>query len=174
MHDDRTAWIRRTALALALLTGCGGGDAGDGETAAAEPAEAATTEGGETAAVTGPPKPWHEMTHEEQGEYMNDVVLPEMASLFQAFDAEEFADFDCSTCHGDDARAVGFHMPNGLHPLDPADIPTILESDDPMAVFMSETVYPRMTELLGMEHYDPETGTGFSCLDCHENAASGG
>ena len=41
------------------------------------------------------------------------------------FDGERYADFGCGTCHGEDAREVGFEMPNGLAPLDPAHIPDL-------------------------------------------------
>lgn len=160
----RTTAARVWAVGL-LTLGCGG-DANQAEPAATPEA----TEGGETAAVhPGPPADWDTMSHEAKGEYMHDVVVPEMKALFQAHDAEEYASFGCKTCHGEDARDVGFEMPNGLPVLDPNQIGEYFGSDDPMAVFMTQTVWPRMAALLGEERYDSETHQGFSCFNCHES-----
>lgn len=155
-------------LVLAFLASCGG--------SATEPAEATETSteatettGGEAAA---PAIAWHDMTPEQKGQFMHDVVMPEMRAIFQEHDGEEFADFSCATCHGENARDVGFHMPNGIAPLDPAHIPAVFSSSDPMAVLMTQRVWPRMAELLGEQPYDPETHQGFSCLNCHATAAA--
>jgi len=36
-----------------------------------------------------------------------------------------------------------------------------------IAAFMTEKVTPQMAELLGVKSFDPRTGQGFSCFNCH-------
>ena len=151
---------RATAIGLIMLaTACGGSTTEEEDTGD-------TTTGGETEAAVA----WADMTPEQRGAYMRDTVVPAMAPLFQAVDAEEYAEFGCRDCHGENARDVQFQMPNGVHPLNPADIPAVFQSDEPMAQLMTQSVWPRMAELLGQEPFDPETGTGFSCMNCHATA----
>ncbi|MCA9611855.1 MAG: hypothetical protein H6722_22530 [Sandaracinus sp.] len=154
---------------VSMLWSCGGG--------AAEPTpEPESTTGHEEATVEstesteGPAVAWADMNHEQKGAYMRDVVTPQMRAMFQAFDAEHYADFGCATCHGENAREVGFHMPNDLAPLNPANIPAMFQSEHPGAVFMTQQVWPKMVELLGAEPYNPETHEGFGCLGCHAMA----
>lgn len=151
-----------TVLVLASCGGSSSATEGSGE-------GTGTTGGGETA--TRPA--WDDMTPEQRGQFMADVVMPEMRAMFQEHDAARYAEFSCATCHGANAHDVGFHMPNGLAPLDPANIPAMFESTDPGAVFMTQRVWPRMAELIGEPLYDPATHEGFSCLNCHANAATG-
>ena len=149
-------------LAMAALLGaCGGGAAEDD---GAEP----TSTGGESTALA-----WRDMNDEQRGAYMRETVMPEMRAMFQEHDAERFADFGCATCHGENAREVGFHMPNGVAPLDPSRLGAIFASEQPMAQFMTQRVWPRMAELLGEPPFDPATGAGFSCFNCHATAEGG-
>lgn len=152
-------------LVLAFLTSCGGPST---EPTTSETAEPTAATGGETAAQVA----WADMTQEQKGQFMHDVVMPEMRAMFQEHDPEEFADFSCATCHGENAREVGFEMPNGIAPLDPAHIPAAFTSSEPIAVLMTQRVWPRMTELLGQQPYDPDTHQGFSCLSCHATATA--
>lgn len=143
---------------MLVLVACGGG---------AAPSEPATTE-----PTAGSDEPaWASMSREQRGQYMNDVVLPRMRTLFQEFDAEEFGEVNCATCHGENAEAVAFHMPNTLHPLNPAELPAMFQSQDPevqrIAQFMAGPVEHTMAELLGQEPYDPESQQGFGCFGCH-------
>ena len=148
------------SLFLALgLASCGGG--GSSTTETTQTTE--TTTGAETVA-------WADMNMEQRGHFMATVVMPEMQTMFQEHDAEEFADFSCATCHGANAQEVSFRMPNGLAPLHGADIPAMFGSQDPMHVFMTQRVWPRMGQLLGEELYNPETHQGFACMNCHANA----
>ncbi len=150
-----------------LLASCGG---------ASEPADSEATGTTETAGSEeeATQLSFEEMSHEQRGEYMASVVVPRMRAMFQEYDAEEFASFGCRTCHGENAREVGFHMPNTLHPLDPAQLPALFESQDPeaqrLAQFMGGQVMPTMAELLGRQPYDPETQEGFGCFGCHATA----
>lgn len=149
------------------MMACGG--AASEEPTTEELDVAATTSGAEEVELA-----WADMNREQRAGYMADVVMPRMAPIFQAYDAEAYADFSCATCHGDDAQDVGFRMPNGLHPLNPEHIPSFFESTDPdvqrVAQFMAGEVTPAMTELLGAQPYDPETHQGFSCMSCHATA----
>ena len=55
--------------------------------------------------VVGPPEvAWKDMTTEQKGKFMKEVVTPKMKVAFQAFDADEFKKFGCPTCHGDKAK----------------------------------------------------------------------
>ncbi len=147
-------------LALALAS-CGGGST----TETTETTE--TTGGGETATVA-----WDDMTMEQRGEFMATVVMPAMQPLFQNHDAEEYADFSCATCHGENAHDVGFHMPNGVHPMTHDEVGPMFASSEPDHVWMTQQVWPRMGELLGEALYNPETGEGFSCFNCHSDSAA--
>ena len=118
--------------------------------------------------VTGPDKPWEEMTHEEQEWYMIGKVLPIMKDLFSAHDGERWApsDYGCQTCHGDNAAEVEYAMPAGNQyrvpePGTPAwqNMERIFPD---MVTFMAEEVTPTMGTLLGIENY--------TCHHCHPSA----
>ncbi len=179
MKLHHSAWA-----CLALITACSGSStatsgntttpataattAGDTTTTAATTTPAATTP--ETPAATPAATPavaWATMNHEQKMEYMEHTVMPEMTRMFQEFDGHRFERFTCATCHGANARAVNFHMPNGIAPLDPSRIPAMFASQDRMNVFMTQRLWPRMTEMLGAQRYNPETHQGFGCLGCH-------
>lgn len=117
---------------------------------------------------------WDAMSKEQKGDYMKQVIKPEMQALMASFDAEEGEEFGCKSCHGDNAKEVGFEMPNGLHPLVASEIESMPNSDDEeearWAVFMMKKWEPKMAALLGKQPYDPATGQGFSCFDCHAQA----
>lgn len=130
-----------------------------------EPPKTDSSAGSEEATIE--PLVWKEMNDEQRGAFMEQTVMPKMKALFQEFDPQEFSNFTCKTCHGPNAQEVGFHMPNGLAPLNPEHIPAMFQSEKPMAVFMTQKVWPQMTDLLGELPYNPETHEGFSCLHCH-------
>lgn len=167
----------RLLLAAALLAlapaGCGGASGQASETTP-------PPEGGETEAAAPPvatePAGWESMGFDARAALMRERVIPEMGAAFRAFDAEDFETFTCATCHGADFQDARFRMPNGLHPLDPSTIPTLAESSDEevarAARFMFAEVVPGMVGILGVPRYDPETGTGFGCLSCHERAGA--
>ena len=164
MTENRA--VGASAVAVLLMVACGGD-------IVVEQSETETQSSGqETAAAPEPatPQTWADMNHDQRMTYMRETVMPEMKTLFVAFDSERFADFGCQTCHGEDARAVGFGMPNGLAPLDPAHIPEIFQSERPMAVFMTQKAWPKMAELLDEPLFDAASGDGFSCMNCHATA----
>lgn len=149
---------------------CGASEEGSAESSS----EQAST-GGETheASAEGPSladMAWHDVPADQRGQYMAEVVVPAMKPLFEALDAERYADFGCATCHGTNAAEVHFQMPNGLAPLDPSSIGAMYQSEQPMAQLMTQQVHPRMVELLGEPAYDSATGEGFGCLGCHATA----
>lgn len=63
--------------------------------------------------ISGPETPWHEMSFSDQEYYMVGKVLPVMKTLFAGFDAERWKpeEYGCATCHGEDGRERGYHMP---------------------------------------------------------------
>jgi hypothetical protein len=165
-------WIS-IACALALGAACGGGSTEtETETSVETETETEGGTGGETPRPPLPDVPFDQLTPEQKGQFMAERVLPEMRTMFQEFDAERFAQFDCTTCHGANAMEVSFRMPNGLSPLDPAQMQTLFTSPNPMPVFMRERVWPRMSELLREPQFDQATGQGFSCFNCHERAGA--
>jgi hypothetical protein len=150
-------------VVVVSLLGCGKPPEAEGpKTPADEPKEQAAEPG-------APDVPWEEKSHQQRLEYMGTVVYPKMKEMFQAHDPESYAEFTCATCHGDDMEAVNYEMPNTLIGL-PADNPV----EDSMgyapetAKFMVEKVVPTMAELLDHKPFDPATGEGFDCFECHQ------
>ena len=116
---------------------------------------------------------WKKMDRAERKDYMRNVVQPKMKALFAAFDSNKYADMKCAKCHGEGARTGEFKMPNPQLPKLPKSAIgfAALEKKKPaMMKFMSDTVKPEMAKLLGMKPFDPKTGSGFSCGNCHTTA----
>lgn len=163
----------RATGGLFLLSGFGLAACG-----ASQPASETPAAGQDSATAAEPPPaeepgapavPWHDKTRAQKMEYMGLVVYPRMKEAFVAFDAEGFKDFKCQTCHGEDMEAVDFKMPNALYALSATDpMGSARDYDEKVAAFMTETVVPAMTELLGEEPYRPETHQGFGCFECHQ------
>jgi cytochrome c553 len=155
------------ALGIAVSMSCATGGAGG-----PPPSETAGT--ASAAPVVGPPTvAWSAMTKEQRKQYMKAVVAPKAKEMFLAFDSSRYANFSCATCHGDGANDGSFKMPNPRLPVLPnspdgfrrlmADKPTIME-------FMSKQLKPTMAQLLGQPEFNPETKTGFGCMECHTMA----
>lgn len=131
-----------------------------------------TAPAAEGAKPAGPPHPWKDMTSEQKGKYMKEVVVPQMKAAFQKHDGDEYKKFGCGTCHGKDAKAKKFKMPNPDLPQLPANAAgfnELREKKPKMMAFMGEAVKPQMAALLGMPQFDPkkpEAG-GFGCTSCH-------
>jgi hypothetical protein len=177
MRVQHTAWaLVVVAMACSSSNTSGGGAAAGGATTAAATSTSGGTETSGATATTptagGAAVAWPQMNHEQKMEYMEHTVMPEMRRMFQEHDAQRFANFTCRTCHGANAREVNFHMPNGISPLNPAAIPGMFQSQDRMHVFMTQRLWPRMTELLGAQPYNPQTHQGFGCLGCHGMAGA--
>jgi hypothetical protein len=130
-----------------------------------------------TPAASAPAKPagtpelgWAEMGKQDRIDYMKAVVLPRMKQAFVHFSPDRYSKMSCMTCHGDSAADGSFKMPNPKLPKLPntsdgfkklaADRPAVME-------FMKNEVKPKMAALLGKPEYNPETNSGFGCMECH-------
>ena len=125
----------------------------------------------------GPARPWARMTARERDHYMGEAVLPAMTALLQAYDPVHYARVTCATCHGSNARAVHFHMPNTLEALPMFGTPAsqqLMAAEHRMFEFMGTRMVPAMAQLLGKQPFNPATHQGFGCFDCHphEGAAT--
>ena len=110
------------------------------------------------------------MSKERKLEYMQKTVLPRMKAIFVAYDAHSYAHMDCDACHGVDAEARGFAMPNADLLLEPTPWNTTDGSAGhaPSAfdAFMAREVAPEMARLLGRRFVaSPKPGEG--CFSCH-------
>jgi len=155
------------ALGIAASTSCA--TSGTGTPPPSGPTETTTA-----APVVGPPTiAWSAMSKDQKKAFMKAVVAPKAKEMFLAFDSSRYANFSCATCHGDSANDGSFKMPNPRLPVLPnspdgfkrlmADKPTAME-------FMSKQVKPTMAQLLGQPEFNPETRTGFGCMECHTMA----
>lgn len=153
-------------FAVLVVLGCGG-SSGNSETSSVAVHDA----------IPGPPRPWAELSHEEHGAYMAREVLPRMSALFSAYDGERYAEFECVTCHGADARERNFAMPNPsilpLHPTGSAGQHQTVRDHPEGVRFMYNQVLPTMQALLGASAFNEATGEGFTCYACHTHADAG-
>ena len=159
--------VAGAAFALILCAGLRAGRAAD----AGAPAVA-----GADSKVVGPPDTkWDDMSKEQRGKYMKAVITPRMKVTFQEFDPKMFKKFDCTSCHGKEAKARKFKMPNpDIHPLPPtpAAFQAMMKTKPTWpkwAEFMSKKVEPQVADLLGMPVYDPKKPDpkAFGCIGCH-------
>lgn len=132
-----------------LLAACGGDDGGTPE-----------------------PTAYEDMTFDERFAFMNDVVLPEMKKTFVAFDPK-FEAMTCATCHGSGAADGTYAMPTGdiprLPPTEEEFYEYIKDEENAKwALWMQDTVWPQMADLLKVEMFSEENPTGFSCSNCHK------
>lgn len=111
---------------------------------------------------------WETLSKDDRKDFMAHVVVPAMKEKFQNFDPEGFAEFNCGTCHGENAGPNGtFEMPNpGLPVLTPELFSNPPEEDKMILEFMMQSVKPAMAELLGMPEKS-ESQDGFGCDNCH-------
>ncbi|MGB8331234.1 MAG: hypothetical protein WCE62_14010 [Polyangiales bacterium] len=153
--------MRSLAVGLALFLGACGGSK-----------PASTGSSGKLSAVeamgmTPPESPWEQMSVEDKEFYMIGKVNPIMKELFTAHDAEEFSDFDCVDCHGEEMREIAFKMPApSMYIVPPEGTPAhrgMISTFPETVKFMEETVTPAMGKLLGIE--------SFSCAGCHPSEA---
>jgi hypothetical protein len=103
---------------------------------------------------------WSRLDFVDRHSVMTFTVLPNMARSWRDFDKTPYPALTCRTCHGKDAEAVSYRMPNpSLPPIDPAHPPA-----KPASQFMINRVVPEMIDLI-------ETSpTHFGCNSCHPTA----
>ena len=153
--------VKIVAVLVALsLGGCGGSKASEsGSTGKVSAIEAM--------GITPPDSPWEEMSVADKEFYMIGKVNPIMKELFAAHDAEEFGDFDCVDCHGEEMREIDFKMPApSMYIVPPEGTPGhrgMLSTFPEEVKFMQEVVTPSMGKLLGIED--------FTCAGCHPSTA---
>ncbi len=117
---------------------------------------------------SGEAKKWFDsLSHDQQMDYMKKTVVPTMKPLFQKFDAKEFANFGCKTCHGKDPQKSKFKMPSP--DIDALDFEAIKagKQEPKTAKWMGEVVKPEMAKLLKEPEYTESNPKGFGCLECH-------
>jgi hypothetical protein len=155
------------AMALVLLPACDKADQPTNPPTTDSGGTPSGDEGGDDTEPGAPGVPWKDKTFDQRQEYMGITVLPAMKDLFKAYDENEFKQFKCQTCHGDDMNEVKFKMPtDSIYPLDPKDpIKGAMEYDEKMTKFMQDKVVPDMAKLLDMQ-----PGTEFGCMSCHPAA----
>lgn len=154
---------RMKKLVLVLLfAACGG-------KTAATTSNTTPAAGGDTAAAALPDVAFDKLDHDQQIEFMKQKVVPAMKPIFQNHDAKKYAEFGCTTCHGDQAKEGHFDMPN-------ANLPKISYAKEYYAKFkpedlqwMGKDVMPTMAGLLKMppSFTDPAPKQGFGCAGCH-------
>jgi hypothetical protein len=167
-------------VALSVSLGCGGPQQPEPQTSSTPPAttgapaEAAPATTAAAAAAAEKPAAtdtvgWHAMSHEQKMSHMKKVVMPKMSALFQSFNAAEFKDMNCGTCHGPGAKQGKFEMPTAsIIKLNPADhFAKHQGKTAEMTKFMMTKVVPEMAALQGEAPFDPATQKGFGCFECH-------
>jgi hypothetical protein len=116
---------------------------------------------------------WADMNGDQRHEFMEHTVLPHMKEKFVAYDAAEFGEMNCKTCHGGGVDDGSFEMPNpDILPLDFGHMDLLTPEQTKTADFMHTVVVPEMASLLGEEPYNLETQKGFGCLGCHTMSTS--
>jgi len=135
--------------------------AGSGSDAGSD-AGSATGSGGDAVAFN-----FDKLTHDEKMDFMKKQVVPKMKPMFQKFDAKEFANFGCKTCHGKDPAKSKYEMPSKDVPaLDFVALKAGKQKPE-VAKWMSEVVKPEMAKLLNEPEYSDTNPKGFGCTHCH-------
>jgi hypothetical protein len=98
---------------------------------------------------------------------MQACVIPAVTPIFQAYDADRFAEVTCVTCHPG-AAEYDFAMP-GLFPLNWDYAGNWVEAGIYVGdgTGFMEQLTTEMVTTLGEEPYNMETGEGFGCYGCH-------
>jgi len=114
---------------------------------------------------TGEAIPFDKLDHDQRIEFMKQKVVPQMKPIFQMHDSKKFAEFGCTTCHGEQAKDGHFDMPNAKLPkLNFNDMSKFKKED---IDWMKEQVLPTMARILDQPVHSQENPKGFGCLECH-------
>lgn len=160
--------VRTTPLAIVtMLVACGGAPE-------PRPTTSASVTSSE-ASYTPPPAPWDQLDHDARRTHMVQHVLPAATDLFASWSAERYADFSCETCHGSDASARSYTMPNPtlitLYPTGTIGQQRVLAEHTEACTFMFSRLVPAMQTMLAAPDFDPATHEGFTCFSCHPQGA---
>jgi hypothetical protein len=120
------------------------------------------------------PGDWDKWSHEQKLAWMKVGVMPKAKEMFQGYDSAKYADVKCTLCHGAGAKDGSFKMPNPDLPKLPASMAGFkpwLAKHPKIGDFMIKQVSPTTASLLGEAPFDPKTGAGFGCHNCHTAAA---
>jgi len=109
------------------------------------------------------------MTFEEKKAYMERVVTPLMAKVFQAYSPKTYVNFGCKTCHGPSVLRGSFRMPNPDLPMAESDVRwAVSPGAEPIGAFMAHQVDPAIARLLGPPPAsEPERHATYGCFRCH-------
>lgn len=118
---------------------------------------------GEPATQTAARPAWADMTPEQKGQVMKDVVMPRARELFSTYNPQKFADVKCSLCHGPNPKERAFKMPS---PDLPEFEPSMFEDHPDMSMFMKNQVMPMVAEAMGLRPFDGQSGD-VRCTTCH-------
>jgi len=139
--------------------------------ASAEPGRATIASQPETEAPGAQASPaWKDMSRQERKEFMKSTVLPKMKQLFIGYNAHDFSDMNCATCHGAGVHDGSFKMPNPQLPKLPSDeagFRELMKNKPEATQFMGKQVVPTMARFVDQPPYDPATHEGFGCFACH-------
>ena len=154
-------WMNALVLSVSVLAlGCGSSNA-------SEKGSRGKVSAVEAMGITPPDSPWDEMSVADKEFYMIGKVNPIFQEVFAAHDAQEYADFDCVDCHGEEMREINFKMPApSMYVVPPEGTPGhkgMLLTFPEEVKFMQEVVTPYMGTLLGIESY--------TCAGCHPSEA---
>ncbi|MBA2543923.1 MAG: hypothetical protein H0V17_30045 [Deltaproteobacteria bacterium] len=143
----------------------GSGSADVGSAAGSDAGSGSAIAAGSGSADTG--FNFDKLTHDQKMDFMKKQVVPKMKPMFQKFDAKEFANFGCKTCHGKDPAKTKYEMPSKDVPaLDFAALKAGKQKPE-MAKWMSDVVKPEMAKLLNEPEYSDTNPKGFGCTHCH-------
>ncbi len=160
----------RCVLAASFVA-CGGSQPPAESAPAPAPAASAPASVSEPVATEAPmPDAFDDMNRDQRMTFMKTSVMPKMRELFQNYDSARYADFGCVTCHGASAKDGTFKMPNPelpKLPSTPEGFKALGEKNPGAMQFMGKEVKPTMASLLHEEPFDPKTGKGFGCPECH-------
>jgi hypothetical protein len=111
------------------------------------------------------PAAWNDgMTKDQKIAYMKAKVAPRMSKVFQAANAQHYANFGCTTCHGPNYKDPKDYLPKLT--MKDGKMTAFAEKTE-VAQFMAAKVVPEMASALGEPPFDPATKKGFGCAGCH-------
>ncbi len=145
----------------------GSADAGSAAAGSAAAGSAAAGSGEAGSAVAASDFDFDKLSQEDKVKFMKQKVMPTMKPLFQKFDAKEFGNFTCKTCHGKDPQGTKYKMPSKDIPALDFDAIKAGKEDPKMVEFMAKVVKPEMAKLLNEPEMTETEPKGFGCLECH-------